>query len=90
MRKALGTRLASICLTTRIFAKVGLVANLQKSSKSFRRKKQYISFFIHFNKKKSMEEDKYPNNLAKIQVHAFSPEREIFKDVLKAKSRALY
>lgn len=37
-----------------------------------------------------MEEDKYPNNLAEIQVDAFSPAREIFKDVLKAKSSALY
>jgi len=30
-----------------------------------------------------MEEDKYPNNLAEIQVDAFFREREIFKDVLK-------
>ena len=30
-----------------------------------------------------MEEDKYPNNLAEIQVDAFLRAREIFKDVLK-------
>ena len=30
-----------------------------------------------------MEEDKYPNNLAEIQVDAFFRERGIFKDVLK-------
>ena len=30
-----------------------------------------------------MEEDKYPNNLAEIQVDAFFRSREIFKDVLK-------
>ena len=30
-----------------------------------------------------MEEDKYPNKLAEIQVDAFFRAREIFKDVLK-------
>ena len=42
---ALGTGLASICLTIRIFGIVGFVANLPKSSKSFRKEKHNIYLF---------------------------------------------